>query len=201
MIGPGGRTPRPAARGRRLVAVLAIAAVVVAVDQVTKSLAVEHLSAGPVHVVGPISLALAYNSGIAFSIGSGLTLPIVIAVAALVGVVAWAARGASSAGATAAFGLVLGGALGNLSDRLLRGHRGAVVDFVHVGFWPTFNVADACIVCGCAALAWRMWRHGTRDHSEVASGAPAAGGSPATGGDPSAAGALAERAGEESARR
>jgi signal peptidase II len=61
-------------------------------------------------------------------------------------------RRASSAGQAAALGLILGGALGNLSDRLFRGDHGAVVDFVALHFWPTFNVADASIVVGCALL-------------------------------------------------
>jgi signal peptidase II len=56
-----------------------------------------------------------------------------------------------------ALGLVLGGALGNLTDRVVRGHHGAVVDFVALHFWPTFNVADSCIVVGvllAVALSW-----------------------------------------------
>ncbi len=162
MIRPGGEAPRPAARGRRLAAVLALATVVVAADQVTKSLAVDQLARGPVHLFGPVSFELAYNTGVAFSLGSGLTVPIVVVAATLAGVVVWLARGAPNAAQAGAFGLVLGGALGNLADRLFRGHAGAVVDFVRVGFWPTFNVADACIVCGCAALAVGVWRRASR---------------------------------------
>ncbi|MDA8291302.1 MAG: signal peptidase II [Actinomycetota bacterium] len=163
MTATGGEPPRPAGRGRRLAAVLAVAVAVVAADQWTKDLAVHRLAAGPVHVVGPVSLALAYNTGMAFSIGSGYTVPIVIAAGALAGVVLVLARGAPGFGAAAAFGLVLGGAVGNLSDRLFRGHSGAVVDFVRIGLWPTFNLADASIVCGCALLLLGTWRHAPRD--------------------------------------
>ncbi len=56
-------------------------------------------------------------------------------------------------------GLMLGGALGNLVDRVFRGHGGSVVDFIHFGFWPTFNVADVAIVVGAVLLVVAFWRH------------------------------------------
>jgi signal peptidase II len=71
----------------------------------------------------------------------------------LVVAIAWLARGVPTMTAAVAFGLVLGGAIGNLSDRLFRGHGGGVVDFIYTRFWPTFNVADSCIVVGCFLLA------------------------------------------------
>ncbi len=67
-------------------------------------------------------------------------------------------RGSISHLAAVAVGLILGGAVGNLADRLFRGHHGAVVDFLYSGFWPTFNVADTCIVVGSFLLALRLWR-------------------------------------------
>ena len=152
--GDGGARPR---RSRWRV-LLIVAGAVVAADQATKTLAVDELGARPVHVLGPLSLHLAYNTGVAFSIGAGWTLPIVLLVAVLVGVLLGYGRSVDGAGAAAALGLVLGGALGNLGDRLFRGHGGAVVDFVRVGFWPTFNLADAAIVCGGAVLAFSISR-------------------------------------------
>lgn len=148
------RTPVDAGRaGRRRPAfAVVLAAAVVAADQVTKHLAVEHLATGPVHLVGPLSLQLEYNTGVAFSLGSGSVLPVVLAVAAFVGVLAYFARGVRSTVVAAALGLVLGGALGNLADRFVDGRNGAVVDFIHLGFWPTFNLADASIVVGCFLL-------------------------------------------------
>lgn len=140
------------ARRRRLVIALAVAAVIVATDQVTKTLAVDHLSSGPVHVIGPLSLELAFNSGVAFSLGTGDTLPIILVAIGLIVVVFWFLRGAPSNTIATGLGLVLGGAVGNLADRLFRGRHGAVVDFIHLGFWPTFNVADSSIVCGCVVL-------------------------------------------------
>jgi signal peptidase II len=130
---------------------------------VTKSWAVHRLADGPDHLFGPFSFALTYNTGIAFSLLSGWTLPIVIGVVVLVGVVAYLGYGARTIPSAAAVGLILGGATGNLCDRLFRGRGGAVVDFIHTGFWPTFNVGDSSIVIGCVALALVV-RHHSRPH-------------------------------------
>lgn len=138
----------------------AVTVVVVAADQISKSLAETHLADHSVHIVGPFYLALYYNKGIAFSLGTGLTVPIIIIAVCLVLTIAWFARGVVTTGGAMAFGLILGGAVGNLSDRVFRGHHGAVVDFVYSGFWPTFNVGDACIVIGSALLAVSYWRSG-----------------------------------------
>ncbi|MGH9294793.1 MAG: signal peptidase II [Acidimicrobiales bacterium] len=139
-----------------------VAAVVIALDQVTKSLAVRGLSRHPVHLIGPFYLALSYNTGVAFSIGSGLTLPIVLIAIALVVIVPWFARGVPTLPAAVAVGLIVGGALGNLADRIFRHHHGGVVDFLYSGFWPTFNVADASIVCGSILLCVAMFQAGRR---------------------------------------
>lgn len=153
-------TPPPPARSRRRRSALlvAIAAVVVAVDQVTKSLAVAGLSHHGVTLVGPVGFRLAYNSGIAFSLGTSLTGPIIIVVVVAVLLLAFLARRVPTTLASVGAGLVLGGAVGNLCDRLFRGHHGAVVDFIYTRYWPTFNVADACIVCGCVILGWSFLR-------------------------------------------
>jgi signal peptidase II len=127
---------------------------------VTKSLVLQRLSDGPVHLFGPFSLALTFNNGIAFSLLSGWTLPIVIGVVVLVGLVAYLGYGVRTIPAAGGVGLVLGGATGNLCDRLFRGRGGAVVDFIHTGFWPTFNVADSSIVIGCIVLALVAHHHG-----------------------------------------
>jgi signal peptidase II len=151
----------------------AVAAAVLLADQVTKSLAVARLSSESVHLIGPFALTLSYNTGVAFSIGAGLTLPIVLIVVALIAVVAWAGRAVPNTTAAVAMGLVLGGAVGNLADRLFRGHHGAVVDFFYSGFWPTFNVADAAIVCGCLLLAVALWRASpTNRHPQRKTSAP-----------------------------
>ena len=135
---------------------------VLVVDQITKTLAVDHLSRGPVHLIGPFSFTLAYNTGIAFSLGSGLTLPIILVVIVVVTMVFWLSRGVPSVVMSVALGLVLGGASGNLSDRLFRNHGGAVVDFIASRVWPTFNVADASIVIGACLLGIAYWRNGAK---------------------------------------
>ncbi len=129
----------------------AVAVVVIAADQATTSWALADLHR-PVHLVGPLGLALEYNSGTAFSLLGGAgdwLVPVVVAIVLGVAWLAWHVRRPLLAVAS---GLVLGGALGNLADRVLRGHHGDVVDFVTLSHWPTFNVADACITVGVVLL-------------------------------------------------
>ena len=137
------------------------AALVVAVDQLTKSLAVHYLRDAPVHLVGPLRLALTFNSGAAFSLARGLTPELVVVGVALIAVVVVVGRTASTAAAAIAVGLILGGAVGNLVDRLARSNGGAVIDFIDLRYWPTFNVADACIVCGAILLILVGYRRRT----------------------------------------
>jgi signal peptidase II len=136
---------------RHLGVALGVAAVVVVADQVTKSLAESRLR-HPEHVFGPFGLALGYNTGSAFSLFSRQTPLVVVLAVALVGVLAWVAFRTTSTATAVAVGLMLGGALGNLADRLFRDHQGAVVDFITLTHWPTFNVGDACITVGALVL-------------------------------------------------
>jgi signal peptidase II len=76
----------------------------------------------------------------------------------LIGALAALVWRAPTLGRAAIIGLILGGALGNLGDRLFRDDHGAVVDFVDLHFWPTFNVADACITVGCLLLVVSLLR-------------------------------------------
>jgi len=109
-------------------------------------------------VIWKLDLVLQYNSGGAFSLAQGWAPVIggvaVVVVAALLVFV----RHARSDAVAAALGLIVGGALGNLSDRVFRSHHGAVVDFIAFHFWPTFNVADSCIVIGGFLIVILMWR-------------------------------------------
>ena len=144
----------PAAGRLSAAGVAAVGAAAVAVDQATKSWALESLAGRePLHVVGSLQLALSFNSGVAFSLGRGSGLAIVPIAVVVVLVVVYAARNLSGRLAAASVGLGVGGAVGNLVDRLLRDHDGAVVDFLDLQWWPVFNVADACIVVGGALLA------------------------------------------------
>ncbi|HEX2273814.1 MAG TPA: signal peptidase II [Acidimicrobiales bacterium] len=140
---------------------MAAAAAVLVADQLTKAWALTALEDGPIALVGPVRLALTYNSAAAFGLG-GAFVPF-LAVGALVLVIVLVARGdvTRSPVLAAAAGLVVGGAFGNLADRLFRSPgllRGAVVDFVDLRWWPVFNLADAAITCGCVALVWSGWR-------------------------------------------
>jgi signal peptidase II len=138
---------------------MSTAGIVVALDQLTKTLAVQHLSSRPVHVLGPLDLQLAFNPGVAFSLGRGLAPGVVVGGVAVVAVAfALLSRSAATVPMTVAVGAVLGGALGNLVDRIFRHDHGAVVDFVALHFWPTFNLADAAVVVGEIALVVLLFR-------------------------------------------
>jgi signal peptidase II len=138
-----------------------VAAAVVVVDQLTKWWAVDRLSSGPVHVGWTLDLELSRNTGSAFSLFQGATpVLVVVALLLLAALVVLVGRSPSTARA-AVLGLVIGGALGNLCDRLFRDDHGAVVDFVALHWWPTFNVADSCIVVGCVLLAASFLRSGS----------------------------------------
>jgi signal peptidase II len=148
--------------GRRRLVIVAVAAVVVAVDQVTKTWALHH-AVSPKHVIWTLRLALTFNSGAAFGLGRGTSTVIVagaiVLVVALLGLGRSASRTANL-GATIAMGLLLGGAFGNLADRLFRHHHGAVIDFIDLQWWPVFNVADACITIGALLLVLVGFRPG-----------------------------------------
>ncbi len=131
-------------------------------DQLTKAWALHALADGrTVDLLGGARLLLAYNTAGAFGLG-GAAVPF-LAVAALFLVVAMAASRTTleDPRLAAAVGLVLGGALGNLADRVFRGPgmlKGAVVDFVDLRVWPVFNLADSAITVGCLLLIWAGWR-------------------------------------------
>ena len=159
--GNAGPPELPAGRGWRGLALgAAVAAVVVLLDVVTKSWAVHRLAGGSVHVLGPLDFELSFNTGSSFSLFQGQTGLVVLVASALVVVLATLAWRAPTTARAAVIGLILGGALGNLGDRLVRDRHGAVVDFVALHVWPTFNVADACIVVGCILLVLSLLRTG-----------------------------------------
>jgi signal peptidase II len=150
-----------APRGRRRIAVvLLFAALALILDTSSKALVVANLqNHAPIHVPGGfLNLVLIRNSGAAFSIGEGQTWVFTVIAAAVVFVILRVSRNLRSMPWAIALGLLLGGALGNLSDRLFRAPgvgRGDVVDFlqfptfpvVHYDF-PVFNLADTSIVVG-----------------------------------------------------
>lgn len=148
----------PPRRSGRLVAavVLGIVAGVVVFDQATKTWAVRELADGPVEVVGnDVAFRLSRNSGGAFSLFQGFTPLLAVLAIALAVVLVRVLRRTRDPLMLVALALILGGALGNLIDRLARSPgvlRGEVVDFVDVGRFPVFNVADAAITIGAVLL-------------------------------------------------
>jgi signal peptidase II len=129
-----------------------LALLVVVADRVTTTVAEDHLHR-IVHLWGPFGLALQFNSGLAFSLFTGrAALVTALLAAGVVVLVVLVARVRTKAQAVGG-GLVLGGGLGNLSERVVSGHHGLVADFITLSHWPTFNVADACITVGVIVLA------------------------------------------------
>lgn len=148
----------------------------IAADQVSKSWAQASLSEYRYdHVFGPLSLILTYNPGTAFGLGRGATpvveAVVILLVAALFAFGRRASRSATKAGALC-WGLLVGGAVSNLSDRLFRANHGAVIDFIDIArvgdhsYWPVFNVADASIVVGSVGLVLAYWVRGRRELSK-----------------------------------
>lgn len=145
---------------RPLALIGAVAVAVVVADQLTKWWALRALADGPIDL-GPVRLAVTRNRGAAFGLGAGF-FPLIVA-GAVVAVVLLAGSGrvVRRPVVAVAVGLVLGGAVGNLIDRLVRSPgwlRGSVVDFVDLRWWPVFNLADSAITVGCLVLLLASWR-------------------------------------------
>ncbi len=169
---PGEPTPpaiddqAPASTGRRhrLLLAIAIAVGVVVLDQLTKRWAVSALADGPIVLVdGWLELDLTFNPGAAFSSLQGIGPLLAIAAVAVAGwITVLIRRRSTRTGEVVALALILGGAVGNLVDRVTRGDGlldGAVVDFIEPSFFPTFNVADAAITIGAVLLVLVTVRH------------------------------------------
>lgn len=143
---------------RRVLLLAVIAPLVLALDQVTKVLAVANLEGRePVELFGGLLyLPLIRNTGAAFGLAEGWTVVLALIASGVVLFILWIARRLRSTGWAIGLGLVLGGATGNLADRIFRGPgplRGGVVDFISVldpwgNFFPVFNVADSAICVG-----------------------------------------------------
>jgi signal peptidase II len=165
-------TPVSASRRNRLPGALsvfiAVAMTALTLDVVSKVIVAAKLSkqmAGeqqPVRILfGAIYIDQTRNSGAAFSVGTGATVALTVVAVAVIAIILRTARRMRSSGWAVALGLVLGGALGNLIDRLFRTPgigRGHVVDWISLfgpdgAHWPIFNLADSAIVCGAVLAA------------------------------------------------
>ena len=179
-------------RRPRWALLLAVAAVALAVDQLSKAWAVSALDDGRVvDLVGSLQLRLTMNYGSAFSIANGRGALISLLAIAVVVVLLRTGRHSRSLPMAVALGLVLGGAIGNLLDRAFRAGDGllggGVVDFVDLQWWPVFNLADSAIVVGALLLFVVQWHEA--DEPGRASGRPSpadpeAGAAPGSPGSP-----------------
>ncbi|MHA4815441.1 signal peptidase II [Streptomyces aculeolatus] len=157
---------RPGALGRRA-GLVALAAALTAADLGLKAWAQRALPDAPIDG-GPLDLQLAYNSGVAFSFGADAPAWTVIAVTGLITLAVAAALWRTAPKASRLWGgalaAVLGGAAANLIDRTPDGN---VTDYLHTGWWPTFNLADTFIICGALLLVAISWRNGKADEGAV----------------------------------
>jgi signal peptidase II len=137
---------------RHLIQAGMLAAVVVILDQVAKALVTDRIERGElVHVLGPLDFTVSHNDGVAFGLaGGGGILVILLAGFALVALGAFIASAPESNLTWISGGLILGGAAGNLIDRIRIGH---VTDFILLPSWPAFNLADCAITVGVIMLA------------------------------------------------
>lgn len=137
----------------------ALCGLIVALDQGAKAAVEANLVPGEhVELLGPLSLTLVHNRGIAFGLASdGGGLLIALTLVALLFVVALFGRDPNRSGMWPATGLLVGGALGNLADRV---RADAVTDYLDVLSWPPFNLADVAITAGVLVLGLSYARHG-----------------------------------------
>jgi lipoprotein signal peptidase len=166
-------------RQRRTTLLLLTAAAVLLADAVSKVIVVATLRPGEqVDLIGHVlRLTETRNAGAAFSVGTSATVLFTVVALGVVVVIAREARRLTSGGWAITLGLLLGGALGNLADRLLRSPgplRGHVVDWIELPHWPVFNLADSAIVIGgCLAVLLASRGAPLDNRSSVAPGADA----------------------------
>ena len=140
----------------------ALAALVLALDQTAKAAIEAHLVIGEhVDLLGPLGLTLSHNAGVAFGLAGGAGAPLIAITLAALGVVAYLfARDPTRPWMWVAAGLLAGGAIGNLVDRI---RSDVVTDFVDLPPWPPFNLADVAITAGVLLLVIIYLRDAERE--------------------------------------
>jgi len=145
---------------------LLVAAIIVLLDQTSKAWALRDLADGRIiHVIWTMQFNLTYNRGMAFSRGTGIGPIIGVIGLVVVVLLLLSLRRADNALTRVATGLIIGGAVGNILDRLFRGSgwmRGAVIDFIDFQWWPVFNVADMAIMIGAATMMVAMIKYNSQ---------------------------------------
>jgi signal peptidase II len=144
-------------RGRRLAYAAIIVVASVALDQASKEWALNKLENGrTIDVLPTVEFDLAFNSGFSFSTGSGRGNLVALLVIALCIFIGWQIWRESRPVRAFLYAVILGGAIGNLLDRVFRADdgflSGEVIDFIDVSWYAVFNVADIFVVCGCVAF-------------------------------------------------
>jgi signal peptidase II len=139
-------------RPRRVGLLLAVAVFVLAADIISKAIVVARMADHPpIRLLGGLlTITLTRNGGAAFSIGTSMTIVFTVIAVGVIAYILRTARNLRSVGWAIALGLLLGGAMGNLGDRIFRApglFRGEVVDWIQWPHWPIFNLADSAIVC------------------------------------------------------
>jgi signal peptidase II len=167
---------------RRVGILVGTALTVLALDLISKHLVVANLSDHSVRLLGGfLTLLVSRNPGAAFSIGTSMTLVFSVIAVSVIVIILRTSRRIRSIPWALTLGLLLGGATGNLIDRIFRYpglFRGYVVDWIEVPHWPVFNLADSAIVCG-GILAVLLSARGTRlDGLRIPSGSPGSEASP-----------------------
>ena len=136
------------------------AVAILVLDILTKGWAVSALSDGrDIHIFWTLHFALTHNEGMAFSTGTNIGPFIGMLAIVVIAILVATMRKQSNTMSLVATGCIVGGATGNVLDRVFRGTgfmNGAVVDFIDLRWWPVFNVADIGIVCGAIAVAFSM---------------------------------------------
>jgi signal peptidase II len=151
----------------------AVCTLVIAADQAAKAAIEAHIVVGEdIKVMGPVELTLSHNTGVAFGLAGGAGVKLVLVTAVALGVIGYLfARNPLRPGMWLAVGLLAGGALGNLIDRL---RQDAVTDFIAIGSWPPFNLADVSITLGVLLLVFFYLRDAEREERARREGGTAA---------------------------
>lgn len=140
----------------------AVCAIVLVADQIAKAVIEDRVTLGEkIDVLGPLGLTLSHNRGVAFGLAGGSGAPLVLVTVVALGIVLYLfSRNPTRPGMWIATGLLAGGAVGNLTDRV---RAGAVTDFVDLPPWPPFNLADMSITAGVILLVLIYLREAERE--------------------------------------